>query len=420
MFPTTHISRVAIACGGTGGHLFPGLAVAEVLGEEGCEVTLIVSEKPFDQEAIQSIRDLEIVTLPSVGLQNHNYVGFVRGFLRSYRAIRSRFRQSPPQAVLAFGGFTSAPPILAASRLGAATFLHEANSVAGRSNRLLAPLVDQAFVSFPSALERLRTPLVRVTGMPVRPQFQPMDAASCRTALGLKHDKPVLLVTGGSQGASAINQLLLQALPILRAAWPELQYLHLTGSTEHASIREAYAHAGQPALVFPFMTEMELALGAATLAVSRAGASFLAEAAAMRLPSILVPYPAAADNHQFHNARAFAASGAALLLEQSKAAPETLSAGVLELLRNPRQRERLAESLSRWVRPNASREIAGHILEHLGVQPRLRSAIPDTLPKPAQSMTLREQSRETPLALLAELEPLKFMVSHRELTRRAS
>src|SRR6266404_2191365 len=208
---------VAIACGGTGGHLFPGLAVAEILTQCGCAISLLISPKEIDQHAVTAAVGMDVVTLPAVGLVNGQIRAFVRGFCQSYRATKQRFHARPPHVVLAMGGFTSAPPVLAGRKLGARTFLHESNSVPGRANRWLAPLVDAAFVGFPAAAGRLRCRTVKVTGTPVRPQFRPMDAAACRVALGLEAGRPVLLVMGGSQGARPINQLTIQSLPLLSA-----------------------------------------------------------------------------------------------------------------------------------------------------------------------------------------------------------
>src|SRR5271154_396614 len=129
---------VAIACGGTGGHLFPGLAVAEELKKRGCEIALLISPKDIDQQAVKSAKDFEIFTLPAVGLQNRNYFSFAISFLNSFRAARKFVKQRKPDAVLAMGGFISAPPILAARKFGAKTFLHESNTIPGRANRFLA------------------------------------------------------------------------------------------------------------------------------------------------------------------------------------------------------------------------------------------------------------------------------------------
>jgi UDP-N-acetylglucosamine--N-acetylmuramyl-(pentapeptide) pyrophosphoryl-undecaprenol N-acetylglucosamine transferase len=186
--------------------------------------------------------------------------------------------------------------MLAAKRAGARTFLHESNTIPGRANRWLARVVHGAFVGFPTAAGRLHHRNVMVTGTPVRLCFQARAAADCRAELGLDQARPVLLVMGGSQGASGINELVLRSLPLLASRAPEWQWFHLTGPGDVERVRQTYSALKLRAVVHPFFAGMEVALGAATVAVSRAGASSLAELAAMRVPAVLVPYPAATDN----------------------------------------------------------------------------------------------------------------------------
>jgi UDP-N-acetylglucosamine--N-acetylmuramyl-(pentapeptide) pyrophosphoryl-undecaprenol N-acetylglucosamine transferase len=359
---------IAIACGGTGGHLFPGLAVAEQFVRRNCAVTLLISPKEVDQHAVKNISGMEIVTLPAVGLVEGKRMAFARGFVQSYRAASKQFQQRPPRAVLAMGGFTSAPPVVAGKKSGARTFIHESNSVPGRANRWLSWMVDQVFVGFPQAGSRLHNRRVTVTGTPVRPQFRSgpaLDASACRTALGLDATRPVLLVTGGSQGARGINELIIKTLPLLAEKAPRLQLIHLAGPNDADKIREMCAALNLKAVVHSFFAEMELALGAATVVVSRAGASSLAELAALRLPAVLVPYPAATDNHQFHNARAFEETGAARLLEQSAATPSSLCRVILELIDDAPVRERMQSALAGWDMPRAAGQIAEEILNSL-------------------------------------------------------
>ncbi len=360
--------RVAIACGGTGGPLFPGLAVAEQLTRHGCAVTLLVSPKEVDQQAVRQARSLSVMTLPAIGLTPGRRLAFVKGFVRSYRAARQAFAASPLRGALAMGGFTSAPPILAAKRLGAWTFLHESNTIPGRANRWLARLVNQAFVGFPATANRLRHCQVTVTGTPVRPQFEPRDAGSCRRALGLDPGQPVVLVMGGSQGASAVNALVTSSLSILARLGTQWQWLHLTGPVETEQVRQAYAALSVPAQVHSFFQEMELALGAATVAISRAGASSLAELAAVRVPAILVPYPTAVDNHQLHNARSFEEAGAARVLEQKTATPMRLAQMLIELVQDARVREQMQGALARCHTPRAAEQIAAAMLRGMGVE----------------------------------------------------
>lgn len=360
------VLRVAIACGGTGGHLFPGVAVAQQLKSRGCVVTLLVSQKEIDQIAVQGLEAFEVLALPAVGLARGRPLQFLTGFTRSYLRARRHFRRSPPAAVLAMGGFTSAPPVLAARRLGAPAFLHESNTIPGRANRWLSWGAAKVFTGFPGTGRRLHAKNVAFTGTPVRTQFQPREPGPCRWALGLDPDRPVVLVMGGSQGAGAINRLVFDTLPLLAQPAPDLQWLHLCGARDFDAASKAYQAVGARAVVHPFFREMELALGAATVALSRAGASSLAELAAMRVPPILIPYPAATDDHQMHNARAYQESGAAVLLAQKDADPQALARLFLDLVRNPGTRLAMLRALGVWHKPGAAEQIAQAILESLG------------------------------------------------------
>jgi len=352
---------IAIACGGTGGHLFPGLAVAEQLIKRGCAVTLLVSPKEVDQQAVKMARGVDIVTLPAVGLQNRNYFSFGASFLKSWSAARKNFRGRKWSAALAMGGFTSAPPIFAAKQTGAKTFLHESNTIPGKANRWLSRFVDECFVGFPQAASRLHNQNVVVTGTPVRPQFQLRDAGACRKALGLDAERATILVMGGSQGASGINDLMIRSMGNLKSV--SLQFFHLAGPGDADKVRQEYARRNLRAVVHSFFGEMDLALGAATVAVSRSGASSLAELAAMRVPPVLVPFPAATDNHQFFNAKAFEETGAARLVEQKNATPEAMAWLISGLIENASAREQMQTALAKWHAPNAAEQIAETMLK---------------------------------------------------------
>lgn len=366
-------SLVAIACGGTGGHLFPGLAVAQELLRRDCDVLALVSPKEVDQQAVRAARDVQVATLPAIALQG-NPLAFARASFASYQAAKKLFAPRPPRAVLAMGGFTSAPPVLAGKHFGAKTFLHDSNTIPGRANRWLAHVADEAFIGFPQAAHRLWIQRHAVTGTPVREPFVPADPASCRIALGLDAKRPTLVITGGSQGATGLNDLVLAALPELTARHPDLQFLHLTGANDVDKARAAYAQLETQntklktrAIAQPFLTEMELALGAATLVVSRAGASSLAEIAAMRVPAILVPLPTSADDHQAHNARAFADTGAARLLNQRTTSPAQFAALISELLASAAARAQMQAALAQWHQPTAAADIAERMLRACGL-----------------------------------------------------
>jgi UDP-N-acetylglucosamine--N-acetylmuramyl-(pentapeptide) pyrophosphoryl-undecaprenol N-acetylglucosamine transferase len=171
--------------------LFPGLSVAEKLLQRGCAVTLLISPKEVDQEAVKSASGMEFVTLPAIGLQRGREIAFLRGFKKSYGAAKRVFKMNRPDAVLAMGGFTSAPPILAGKRCGAQTFLHESNTIPGRANRWLSWVVNRAFIGFDSAARRLNNRKITITGTPVRASFRPRDARACRAALGVDPERPL-------------------------------------------------------------------------------------------------------------------------------------------------------------------------------------------------------------------------------------
>jgi UDP-N-acetylglucosamine--N-acetylmuramyl-(pentapeptide) pyrophosphoryl-undecaprenol N-acetylglucosamine transferase len=360
--PSRTRANAFVACGGTGGHLFPGIAVGEELRRRGCRVTLMVSPKDVDQQAIASVSGMDVVTLPAVGLSGGNFIRFAAGSWKSYKQARRLFAQQRPDVVLAMGGFVSAPPIMAGRRCGAKTFIHESNSIPGRANRWLARWANGAFVYFSTAATRLRARRVEVSGMPVRPQFlRHLTESEARTELGLKPDAPLLLVMGGSQGAAKVNDLALAAVPSLLQAGPDLQFMHLTGPRDVEKVRAAYQALNVRASVHAFFNDMGTALAAADVAVSRAGASSLAELAARQLPSVLIPYPTAADNHQHFNARGFVQSGAARMLQQETATPEMLAGEILDLLRGSK-RPAMRHALALWHLPEAAAQIAETIL----------------------------------------------------------
>jgi len=329
-------------------------------------------------------------------LQRGSRLAFLRGFWQSWRAARSLFNTRSPAAVLAMGGFTSAPPVLAARSGRAKTFLHESNTIPGRANRWLAHVVDGAFVGFPQANSRLAAHNVALTGTPVRAQFAPRDVGSCRTALGLDPGRPVVLVTGGSQGASGLNEMILNALPTLVRHTLQWQWLHLTGPHDLERVKQTYAKLRLQAVVHPFLADMHLALRAATACVSRAGASSLAELAAVRLPSLLVPFPAAADNHQFFNALAFEETGAARLLEQHQATPEQVSGLLRELVEDLVERDRMKAALAGSHTPQAAEKIAESILRTIKQPAELPAVQAQGLVAPVEAKPRSPLASSTP------------------------
>lgn len=350
--------HVSIACGGTGGHLFPGVAVGRALVRRGVQVSLLISPKEVDREAVRGVQGMTVEVLPAVGLQGRNHLAFGWAFLRSFAAARRLFRREPPATVLAMGGFTSAPPILAGRGCGAATALHESNAIPGRANRWLARWVDAAFVGFSETADRWPRRGAEVTGTPVREELGRCTAAESRVALGLDPARPVLSILGGSQGATGLNEAVRQALPGLLRQHPGLQFIHLAGPRDVEGMRQAYAAVGASARVEAFSSRMDQVLGATTVAVARSGASTLAEFAAVGVPSVLVPFPAAVDDHQRLNADVFVRAGAARMLAQGEARAGVLDGLLAGLLRSPGELAEMGRAAVRLHRPESAERIA--------------------------------------------------------------
>lgn len=325
--------RIAIAGGGTGGHLFPALAVGEVLKARGHEVLIFISEKQVDALAIKGRTEFRFEKLPSIGLPrlfSPAMIPFLRRFCGSLSTCSKIYDDFKPDAVLGMGGFTSTAPILAGKRRKVPTFVHESNAIPGKANRLNGWLVDEVLLGFEECKKHFPKAQTAVTGTPIRDSLkQRMPRAQAHAMFGLADDPLTVLVMGGSQGAQGINKAVQAALPHLKGG-PALQFIHLTGPQDEAAVREAYSAAGVKAYVAPFCHEMGAAYSAADLVIARSGAASLAEIAQFALPSILIPYPYAAENHQQFNAEIFARVGAATLLKESDAAGEVLAA----LIRN--------------------------------------------------------------------------------------
>ena len=330
--PTT---RVIIACGGTGGHVFPGVAVARELCTRGAAVTLLLSDKSVDQEAVTGLSGVTIKTVPAVGLSLRTVARFLWLLIGSTFSLFLDFRHNRPSAVLSMGGFTSAAPVLAGFFLGVPVMIHEANSVPGKANRFLARFARTLFLHFEESRELLNHSDMRVVGMPVRAEFVPRcrdREKSSREKIGLDPRRPVLVVVGGSQGARPVNDLIVASLELIGSELPELQILHIAGSRDLETVQSHYARSAIDAQVEGFYSEMADAFGAASVIVTRSGASSLAEIARVGVPAVLIPFPQAADDHQTKNAGAFVKHHRAIVIIQKDAHPGSLVAHLKQLI----------------------------------------------------------------------------------------
>src|SRR3982750_400255 len=231
--------NAVIACGGTGGHLFPGVAVAEALRERGHEVMLFVSEKEIDTLAMSGRQQFRFEKLPTIGLPSlysPAILGFVRRFNQSLSLCRAIYRKFQPQVVLGMGGFTSTAPVVAGRMRGVATFIHESNAIPGKANRLTARFVRAVLLGFKECAPFFPRARTEVTGTPIRADLVRLEKSVARSRLGLREDLPTVLVMGGSQGARGINQAMIKSLPFLHQH--PLQIVHLTGNREERLVKE--------------------------------------------------------------------------------------------------------------------------------------------------------------------------------------
>src|SRR5213596_4329073 len=347
--------NAVIACGGTGGHLFPGIAVAEVLRDRGHDVMLLISEKEIDALALSGHSNFRVEKLPTVGLPSPfspAFFGFVRRFYESLSLCRSLYRKFKPQVILGMGGFTSTAPVLAGRIRGIATFIHESNAVPGKANRWTARLVNAVMLGFKECAPFFPKTRTEITGTPVRTDLVRLDRADARRKLGLQQDLMTLLVMGGSQGASGINQAMIKALPFLRGA--SVQVIHLSGARDECLVSDNYRRENVPARIAAFHHRMEEAYSAADLVVARAGAASLAEFAAFSLPGILIPFPYATDDHQTRNAEIYARVQAAILLKESEVSGELLARKIRELIEDPERIQQMAANSSRLAPQDAA------------------------------------------------------------------
>jgi UDP-N-acetylglucosamine--N-acetylmuramyl-(pentapeptide) pyrophosphoryl-undecaprenol N-acetylglucosamine transferase len=348
-----------IACGGTGGHLFPGLAVAEVLRQRGHHVLLFVSEKEVDSLALKEHPEIPFEKLPSIGLPSPfspAILGFARRFNESLarcRAIYSRFK---PQAVLGMGGFTSTAPVLAGKFRGVPTFIHESNAIPGKANKMTARFVRAVLLGFKECAPFFPRVKTEVTGTPIRTELQRIDRKTARERVGLHPDLTTVLVMGGSQGASGINKAMIKAVPSL----PQnaMQVIHLTGTREEKLVADNYQRANMRAFVTAFHHHMEELYSATDFVVARSGAASLAEIAAYALPSILIPFPYAADDHQARNAEIFANAGAAIVVREAQILDDALASKICGFIGDQARLREMSQKCAKLAPRRAAEAVA--------------------------------------------------------------
>lgn len=333
--------KIIIACGGTGGHLFPGVAVAQELKSRGYEVKLLISQKKVDARASEKYKNLDFDTVPAVAKPRTLSLQMIPFMWKMWKTIgqcKRMHKEFGTDAVIGMGGFTSLAPVLAGHKLGAKAYVHDSNALPGKANRLTSRWCDKVFVGFEAARKYFPNNEVVLTGTPVRDEIRNLPSrVEAAQKLGLDPDLQTVLVMGGSQGARHVNDLIVGA----SKAMPAVQFLQITGNGDYERVKEELGETKNHKLL-AFCDDMAAAYAVSDLAVMRSGASSLTELSYLGRASILIPYPTAADDHQTLNAEVFEKVGAALLRKESDIDAGSLVADLTAILEDAERLESMA------------------------------------------------------------------------------
>lgn len=353
------------AGGGTGGHLFPGIAVAQELvrREPEARILFVGSERELERSILAQYR-FEHRSLPVESLQalvRHPVRFAVRNW-RAWRNARKLIREEHPSVVIGLGGFASAPVVWAASRQRIPVILLEQNVIPGRTTRWLARSASELCLAFSEAADHLPPgTTIHVTGNPVRSRISGLRDEAIQIA-NVHHRQ--LLILGGSQGAESLNDAVIEAARLLNTALADWRVVHQAGARQADAVRQAYRDLNLSAVVEPFFDDLASHYQSASLVVSRAGATTLAEVACCGLPMILLPYPNAADAHQLANAKVLQKCGGAIIVEHRATAKETgleLAAQLRSLLEQPERLPAMSDAVRKLARPDATSIVTDRI-----------------------------------------------------------
>lgn len=370
--PREEARRVLVVAGGTGGHIAPALAVGSVLRTlygSGVVVRYLTGSRAIEREAFSAAEEFPD-TIACDGVPRLSPAALPQA-LRYVKSVVDAFgllRRFRPHVILATGGYVCAPVLTAARLMKIPYHLHESNAVAGRVTRLFARRARTVFVAHDKARGRLDGAPCRAVGTPVRRALlEQRRGAEALAHFDFRPDRPTLLLLGGSQGAQALNEAMLDSLPLLAERFVDgLQVIWACGPLNHKTVSqqlEAMSLANVDVRLYDFLKEMHLAYAAADLVVSRAGASSLAEITALALPAILIPYPHAKDNHQHENALSVVQAGAARLLVESELTGRSLAQVAGDLLEDRERLARLSEAARTVAAPQCAETIARVLMD---------------------------------------------------------
>ena len=364
--------KCVIAGGGTGGHLFPGMAIAEAFLERemGNEVLFIGTEKGIESRVLAGgtfpLRTIQARPLKGKSLRaKGKALWAIPGAIGEAVVILKEFR---PQVVLGVGGYASGPTLLAAFLLRMKRAIHEQNLVPGMTNRILKRFSQQVFVSFEESRRYFPGGRTWVTGTPVRKEFL-ANLSSAREGIERTGREPFnILIFGGSAGAQRINRAMMETLTLLDEIKPFARIVHQTGREDVESVSKGYREKGFTALVKPYFEEMASQVRASHLVICRSGASTIAELAVCGKAAILVPYPHAARQHQLVNAQKLVDLGAARMIRDEALNGASLAKSILHLYNHPAERERMEEAIRKMGHPRAAEEIVDRCYALVGAR----------------------------------------------------
>ncbi|MCG3111459.1 MAG: undecaprenyldiphospho-muramoylpentapeptide beta-N-acetylglucosaminyltransferase [Candidatus Manganitrophus sp. SB1] len=356
--------RVVIAGGGTGGHLYPGIALAQTFQkiESNAKVLFVGTAQGMEAKLLPE-KGFLFAAISAKGFVGKGITGRLKSlFLVPVGLIQSIsiLRDFSPQLVIGIGGYAAGPVLLAAVLLKIKRVILEPNLVPGLANKLVAPWVDLAVIAFEETRAYLRTNRFLRAGVPVRPEIVQSKSTT-------RSDKKTLLILGGSQGAQSINRAMVAALPHLGQEKGSFQIIHQTGKRDWEEVKEAYERSGLSARVEPFIHDMAAVYSEADLVVSRAGAGTLSELGAVGKPSLLVPYPLA-TGHQEKNAAAFVSAGAAEMILDRDLDGRRLAERIVFLLSDPKRLSEMAGAARRQGHPHSAEEIVEACYQLVGAE----------------------------------------------------
>ncbi|GAB7387661.1 undecaprenyldiphospho-muramoylpentapeptide beta-N-acetylglucosaminyltransferase [Bacillaceae bacterium] len=363
--------NVILTGGGTGGHIYPALALAKEIRSRHPEAKILYigSERGLEKEIVRKagyeFRAIDVSGFKrKLSLDN---VKTVVKFLRGVFVAKKWIRDFHPDVVVGTGGYVCGPVVYAAARLGIPTLIHEQNVIPGLTNKFLARFVDKVAVSFPASSAYFPQGKVVVTGNPRATEVAHADRRKGMESLRLPAGKKVVLIVGGSRGARPINEAFLQMVPLLGKAHG-LYFVYVTGEAHFQTVMEAigpYRASLANVSIYPFLYNMPEVLAATDLIVNRAGASFLAEITSLGIPSILIPSPYVTNNHQEKNARWMEENGASVMILEKDLRGDLLFAKIMEILGDREKWEGMRQAAKRLGHPDAAARMYGEIMRIL-------------------------------------------------------